>query len=84
MKITEVETLQMGEFPNLLYVRLHTDEGLVGWSEYNESYGSPGLTAVIEQLHVAQIVEDVHPLTHFTGVGDVGEFAAAVAIVDRA
>jgi galactonate dehydratase len=33
MKITELETLRLGEFPNILWVRLHTDEGLVGLGE---------------------------------------------------
>ena len=33
MKITQLETLRLGEFPNILWVRLHTDEGLVGLGE---------------------------------------------------
>jgi galactonate dehydratase len=33
MKISQVETIRLGEFPNLLWVRLHTDEGLVGLGE---------------------------------------------------
>ena len=33
MKVTEVETIQIGEFPNLLHARIHTDEGLVGLGE---------------------------------------------------
>ncbi|MDQ7956850.1 MAG: mandelate racemase/muconate lactonizing enzyme family protein [Rhodocyclaceae bacterium] len=33
MKITQVETVRLGEFPNILWVRLHTDEGLVGLGE---------------------------------------------------
>jgi len=33
MKITELETIRLGEFPNLIWVRLHTDEGLVGLGE---------------------------------------------------
>ena len=33
MKITAVETIRLGEFPNLLWVRVHTDEGLVGLGE---------------------------------------------------
>ena len=33
MKITRLETLRLGEFPNILWVRLHTDEGLVGLGE---------------------------------------------------
>jgi L-alanine-DL-glutamate epimerase-like enolase superfamily enzyme len=33
MKIVKVETIQLGEFPNCLWVRIHTDEGLVGLGE---------------------------------------------------
>jgi L-alanine-DL-glutamate epimerase-like enolase superfamily enzyme len=33
MKITAVETIRLGEFPNVLWVRIHTDEGLVGLGE---------------------------------------------------
>jgi L-alanine-DL-glutamate epimerase-like enolase superfamily enzyme len=35
MKIEQLETLRLGEFPNLVWVRLHTDEGLVGLGESN-------------------------------------------------
>ena len=33
MKITALETLRLGEFANLLWVRLHTDDGPVGLGE---------------------------------------------------
>ncbi len=33
MKIRQVETIRLGEFPNLLWVRVHTDQGLVGLGE---------------------------------------------------
>lgn len=33
MKITAVETVQLGEFPNCLWVRIHTDEGITGLGE---------------------------------------------------
>jgi L-alanine-DL-glutamate epimerase-like enolase superfamily enzyme len=33
LKITEVETIRLGEFPNIIWVRVHTDEGLVGLGE---------------------------------------------------
>lgn len=33
MKITKVETVRLGEFPNIIWVRLHTDEGLTGLGE---------------------------------------------------
>ena len=33
MKVTQIETLRLGEFPNLLFVLVHTDEGLTGLGE---------------------------------------------------
>jgi galactonate dehydratase len=33
MKITGFETIRLGEFPNLLWLLIHTDEGLVGLGE---------------------------------------------------
>ncbi len=33
MRITALETIRLGEFANLVWVRLHTDEGLVGLGE---------------------------------------------------
>ena len=33
MKITQLETIRLGEFPNIIWVRLHTDEGLTGLGE---------------------------------------------------
>lgn len=33
MKITRLETLRLGEFPNLVWLRLHTDQGVSGLGE---------------------------------------------------
>jgi galactonate dehydratase len=33
MKITRLETIRLGEFANIIWVRLHTDEGIVGLGE---------------------------------------------------
>lgn len=33
MRITSVETIRVGEFPNLIWVKLHTDEGISGLGE---------------------------------------------------
>ena len=33
MKVTAIETVRVAEFPNLLWVQVHTDEGLVGLGE---------------------------------------------------
>jgi hypothetical protein len=30
--------------------KLSTDEGIVGWSEFDEGFGSPGVRTVIERL----------------------------------
>lgn len=32
------------------FLKLTTDEGITGWSEYNESFGSPGLSSAIRTL----------------------------------
>jgi galactonate dehydratase len=33
MKITAIETIRLEEFPNLPWVQVHTDEGLIGLGE---------------------------------------------------
>jgi L-alanine-DL-glutamate epimerase-like enolase superfamily enzyme len=33
MKITKLETLRLGEFANLVWLRVHTDQGVVGVGE---------------------------------------------------
>ena len=63
MKITGCETLHCGAgWRNFSFLKLQTDEGLTGIAEYNESYGSKGLTGVIEAL--VQAVEGLDPRAH--------------------
>lgn len=51
MKITAVETLSCDAgWRNFYFLRVRTDGDLVGWSEWNGSYGAPGLTSAIEEL----------------------------------
>jgi galactonate dehydratase len=33
VKVTQIDTVQLDEFPSLLFVRVHTDEGLIGLGE---------------------------------------------------
>src|SRR5918997_2634109 len=33
MKVTRIDTLRLDEFPNILFVQVHTDQGLVGLGE---------------------------------------------------
>ncbi len=76
------------------FLKVTTDDGLVGWSEYNESYGARGLTAVIrglaEQLvgrdprPVQQITAFLHAITraHPGGIAQMAIAAIENALVD--
>ncbi len=33
MKITKIETIHLGDYPHILFVAVHTDEGLVGYGD---------------------------------------------------
>ena len=51
MKIVKVEDLHAdGGWRTFSFLKLTTDEGLIGWSEYSETSWSPGLTAVVRKL----------------------------------
>ncbi|SEE11503.1 L-alanine-DL-glutamate epimerase [Rhodococcus pyridinivorans] len=49
MKIQNVETLACDAgWRNYHFLKITTDDGLVGWAEFDEAYGPPGLSTVIE------------------------------------
>ncbi|HXH82258.1 MAG TPA: mandelate racemase/muconate lactonizing enzyme family protein, partial [Candidatus Tectomicrobia bacterium] len=51
MKIARVEHLHADAGQRTFdFLKITTDDGLVGWSEYNESFGGLGVSAVIEGL----------------------------------
>ena len=51
MKIAKIDSLHADAGTrNFDFLKLTTDSGLVGWSEYNETFGGAGLTAMIERL----------------------------------
>src|SRR6201984_3849618 len=51
MKIVKVEDLRCDEGCRVnSFLKITTDEGIVGWSEYMEGYGAQGLTGVILKL----------------------------------
>src|SRR5213080_3103371 len=51
MKIARVESLHADAGQrNFDFLKLTSDDGLVGWSEYNESFGGLGVSAVIDGL----------------------------------
>ena len=74
MKITGIETLRADAGWRMFsFLKVMTDSGTVGWSEFNESFGSAGLANVIDELGAAligrdpraseQIVAHLHVLT---------------------
>lgn len=51
MRVTGCEILHCNAgWRDFSFLRLSTDEGVTGIAEYNECYGSPGLSAVIRRL----------------------------------
>ena len=46
MKITSIETIQNSKYSNLVWIKIHTDEGLVG---LGETFRNP--QAIISYLH---------------------------------
>ena len=51
MKVTGLEVLRCDAgWRNYYFLKLSTDGGIIGWSEFDEGFGSPGITAVIERL----------------------------------
>src|SRR5215471_6403572 len=59
MKITGLEILRWDAgWRNYHFLKLRTDDGIVGWSEFDEGFGSPGVSAVIERLAGRVIGQD--------------------------
>ena len=60
MKVAKIETLHCDAgWRNYSFVKLTSDDGIVGWSEYDEGFGSPGVTSAIEQLAERVVGQEV-------------------------
>jgi L-alanine-DL-glutamate epimerase-like enolase superfamily enzyme len=59
MKLAKLETLRIAEFPNLVWLRVHTDQGLVGLGE--TSFGAESVEAYLHEF-VAPRVLSRNPL----------------------
>lgn len=67
MRITKIEDLHCNAgWRDFSFVKISTDEGLVGWSEFMESYGSSGLAGVIRKLSEKLIGLDPRPVEKIT------------------
>ena len=61
MHIREIETRHCDAgWRNYHFVKLTTEDGVVGWSEYDEHQGAIGVTAVVEKLAPMVTGERVH------------------------
>ena len=50
-KVRSVETLSCDAgWRNYHFVKITTEDGVIGWSEFDEGFGSPGLGAAIQRL----------------------------------
>ena len=60
MKVKSIETLSCDAgWRNYHFVKLTTDTGIVGWSEFDEGFGAPGVGTVIERLSARVIGQEV-------------------------
>ena len=92
MRITAIDTLRADAGWRMFsFLKVMTDSGVVGWSEYNESFGSPGLSGVIETLAPLLIGQDprrnerVVAMLHVnTRQSQGGVIAQAIAAVENA
>ena len=59
MKIASLETRHCDAgWRNYHFVKLTTADGVTGWSEFDEDFGSPGVTTVIERLAARVVGRD--------------------------
>src|SRR6195952_1210884 len=97
MKITAVETLQADAGWRMFsFLKVTTDDGIIGWSEFNESFGSTGLSDVIKGLspiligrdprRFEQVTQHLHVLTRQSRGGLNQQAIAAIenALLDVA
>ena len=54
MKITKIETLRTAEFANVIWVRIHTDAGVIGLGE--TFYGAGAVEAHIHDTLAARLL----------------------------
>ncbi|MDR3470497.1 MAG: mandelate racemase/muconate lactonizing enzyme family protein [Devosia sp.] len=90
MKITAIETLCADAgWRTFSFLKVSTDAGITGWSEFadSESYGSPGVAAVITTMApiiigqdprpTERVVSTLHVLTQHAALGGLTHLAIA-------
>jgi galactonate dehydratase len=60
MKVAGLEILRCDAgWRNYHFLKLTTNDGIIGWSEFDEGFGSPGVSAVIERLTERVVGQEV-------------------------
>jgi len=77
MKVTRLETILVGEFPNLCYVRVHTDEGLCGLGE--TFFGAEAVSAWVHETAATYLLgkDPLRIDSHWHGLNPFVGFNAA-------
>ena len=92
MKIANIEDLHAdGGWRTFSFLKITTDEGLIGWCEYNEAQWNAGFTAVIRRLSEHAIGRDPREvgrigatLTAMTRMAPGGMNQQAIAAIENA
>src|SRR5215216_6517140 len=89
MNVTKLETIRLDEFPNLVWVHVHTDEGLVGLGE--TFFGAQAVEAYLHEtvapyligkdpLHIDKHARALTPYAGYASGGVEGRGNSAVDI----
>jgi L-alanine-DL-glutamate epimerase-like enolase superfamily enzyme len=63
MKITKIEDFHAdGGWRTLSYLKISTDEGIVGWAEFNEGFGVGGASDIIRRFAPMLVGQDPRPV----------------------
>jgi galactonate dehydratase len=77
MKVTGLETIRVGEFPNLCYVRVHTDDGVSGLGE--TFFGAEAVSAWVHETAASYLLgkDPLRIESHWRGLNPFIGFNAA-------
>jgi galactonate dehydratase len=85
VKIAKIEDLHCDAgWRTFSFLKVTTDDGLIGWSEYTEGDGSRGLTSVIHGMAEALIGQDPRPVQAISSLLYVKHQQAASGVNQRA
>ena len=89
MRIVKLEDLHAdGGWRNFSFLKMTTDEGIVGWSEFNEGFGAGGVSDLIRRFAsvvigmdpraVGRISASLHAITRLAAGGLNNQAIAAI------